>query len=94
METPTLECGDFYFTKHARVRQAQRAFKDELVDLLFTFAWPQPAGGGDLLYSFCDDTWAEVVEHLGLRAAKFERYRRGYLIETACGGIKTVAWKH
>ena len=80
---------------HALWRQAQRSFPADLIDLLLTFACPQPAGGGSLRYRFDDETWAEAAEWLGRRAAQFERYRRrAYLIEGRCGTIITVAWEH
>lgn len=81
--------------QHALWRQAQRAFPEELVDLLLMFARPVPAGGGRLRYRFNDETWAEAAEWLGNRAVQFERYRsKAYLIEGRSGTIITVAWEH
>jgi hypothetical protein len=81
--------------QHALWRQAQRAFPDELIDLLLLFARPTPAGGGRLRYRFDDETWAEAAEWLGKRALQFERYRKkAYLIEDRSGTIVTVAWEH
>ena len=95
MQSLELRAATLPLCQHALWRQAQRAFPEDLVNLLLLFAQPMPAGGGRLRYRFNDETWAEAAEWLGKRAAQFERYRsKAYLIEGRSGTIITVAWEH
>lgn len=87
-------CGYFAYSAHASMRQVQRSVREALVELLLTFAWPKPAGGGCFKYSFDAETWAEAAEALGSQAARFERFRHVYLIEDGRGIVLTVAWEH
>ena len=86
--------GHFSYSHHAAMRQVQRSIPDTLVELLLAFAWPKPAGGSCLKYSFDAETWAEAAEVLGAQAARLERFRHVYLIEDSRGVIVTVAWEH
>ena len=94
MDFVTPLCGEIVYSRHAEQRRAQRSVREELVELLLTYAWPEPAGGGCLKYRFDKDEWYEACEFLGARAAQLERFRHAYLIEDGCGMIITVAWEH
>jgi hypothetical protein len=94
MQITTPFCGHIAYSHHAATRQVQRSIREILVELLLAFAWPKPAGGGCMKYSFDTETWAEATEVLGSSAAQLERFRHVYLIEDSRGTIRTVAWEH
>lgn len=80
-------------TRHAQVRQQQRAIPQAVVDGLLQFGECRPAGRGADSFYFTKPSWRRFQAYLGSTAAAFERYRDVYVI-AADGVVVTTAYRH